>query len=74
MQSKNQLDDFVYGNYHVSDKNIYKLNKDLEEDLVQDQTIKKDLSIRFETWKKKNEIFSAKQQLIPDSIYKAYFK
>ncbi|GGH29725.1 glycosyltransferase [Sphingobacterium alkalisoli] len=74
MQSKNQLSDFVYRNYHLSDGKLYKLDKRLNGDLISDVSARELLLHRFETFKHKNKFFHTKKKLLPDSVYRGYFE
>ncbi|WP_353140142.1 sulfatase-like hydrolase/transferase, partial [Pseudopedobacter sp.] len=73
MQSKNQLIDFVSGNYHLSGGKLYKLDGQLNEDLVDDAITHKAVSARFESFKRKNKKFYTQKKLVPDSVYSNYF-
>ncbi|WP_104382347.1 sulfatase-like hydrolase/transferase [Sphingobacterium sp. HMA12] len=72
MQSKNQLIDFVRGNYHLSEGQLYKLDGTLDEDIASDGA-KEELSKRFELFKRKNKLFYTQKRLLPDSVYANYF-
>lgn len=74
MQSKNQLIDFVYGNYHLVEDNLYKLDSDLREVLIDDAAAKDVVKYRFDRYKDANRRFVEQQKLIPDSIYYDFFK
>lgn len=73
MQSKNQLIDFVYGDYHLSDGQLYKLDAHLNEDPIVDESSRQLLSNHFNTFKQKNKRFYTTKRLFPDSIYTNYF-
>lgn len=74
MQSKNQLIDFVYGDYHLSDGQLYQLDAHMNEEPIVDESSRELLSKRFNTFKNKNKRFYTSKQLFPDSIYTNYFK
>lgn len=74
MQSKNQLIDFVYGDYHISDGQLYKLDATLNEEPLSEGSERDLLIKRFELFKRQNKQFYTKKQLLPDSIFKNYFK
>ncbi|TJZ61476.1 glycosyltransferase [Sphingobacterium olei] len=73
MQSKNQLTDFVYRNYHLSDGKLYKLDRRLNADPITDASARELLLHRFDTFKHNNKFFYAKKELLPDSLYRVYF-
>jgi len=73
MQSKNQLIDFVRGNYHLSEGQLYQLDGTLNEDMAPDNA-KEELSKRFELFKRKNKLFYTQKRLLPDSVYVNYFR
>lgn len=73
MQSKNQLIDFVYGDYHLSSDKLYKLDSYLNEDIIDDAALYKAISSRFESFKRENQKFSMQNKLAPDSVYANYF-
>lgn len=73
MQSKNQLADFVRGNYHLSEGQLYQLDGTLNEDVASDAA-KEEMSKRFELFKRKNKLFYTQKQLLPDSVYSNYFR
>lgn len=73
MQSKNQLIDFVLGNYHLSEAQLYKLDNELNEDIASESSVQESLTRRFELFKRKNKLFYTQKQLLPDSVYSNYF-
>ncbi|MDF2517069.1 MAG: glycosyl transferase family 2 [Sphingobacterium sp.] len=73
MQSKNQLADFVRGNYHLSEGQLYQLDGTLNEDIASDAA-KEEMSKHFELFKRKNKLFYTQKQLLPDSVYSNYFR
>lgn len=74
MQSKSQLIDFVSADLHLNSGAVYKLNKDLSEDRIDNKSSAEELSQRFETFKKMNRQFTSKMKLLPDSVFTSYFK
>lgn len=74
MQSKNQLIDFVYGNYHLSDGHLYKLDAKLGEEPLSDAAIQEVITHRFDVFKRANRVFYTRKQVIPDSVYAGYFE
>lgn len=74
MQSKNQLIDFVWGNFHIADDQLFKLNAKLDAEPISDASLKEILMRRFDAFKRANKEFYNRKQLLPDSIYNQYFK
>jgi len=72
MQTKTNLDDFIMGEYHLNGDNLYKLNKELGEDLVEDEAEKDLLRGAFEQFKQRNSQIITGKKIIPDSIYSKY--
>ncbi|WP_400263430.1 LTA synthase family protein [Sphingobacterium sp. SG20118] len=73
MQSKNQLIDFVYGDYHLSDGQLYKVDMNFDEESLTNENVLEQLMKRFDNFKLKNKQFYRQKQLLPDSIYTNYF-
>ncbi|HCU46372.1 MAG TPA: hypothetical protein DF610_17440, partial [Sphingobacterium sp.] len=69
-----QLIDFVYGDYHLSDGQLYQLDAHMNEEPIVDESSRELLSKRFNTFKNNNKRFYTSKQLFPDSIYTNYFK
>src|SRR5690606_16003177 len=74
MQSKSQLIDFVSADLHLNSGTLYKLNKDLSEDGIDNKSGAEELNQRFDTFKKMNRQFTSKMKLLPDSAFRSYFK
>ncbi|WP_293945244.1 MULTISPECIES: sulfatase-like hydrolase/transferase [unclassified Sphingobacterium] len=72
MQSKSQLIDFVRGNYHLSEGQLYKLDGNLNEDPAPDN-MKDEMYRHFDLFKRKNKLFYTQKRLLPDSVYTNYF-
>lgn len=72
MQTKTNMDDFIMGEYHLNGDNLYKLNKELGEDLVEDEAEKALLKGAFEQFKQRNSQIITGKKIIPDSIYSKY--
>ncbi len=73
MKSKSQLIDYVYGNYHLEDKQLYQL-KNLEESLINRPAMFKKINQNFNQFKTMNSKFYETQKLLPDSVVTNYFK
>ncbi|TVZ28709.1 putative sulfatase [Gillisia sp. Hel_I_86] len=72
MQTKTNLDDFIMGEYHLNGTDLFKLNSELGENLVEDETEKNRLRGAFEQFKQRNSQIIKGKQIIPDSIYSKY--
>ena len=72
-QTKSNLVDFVMDNYHLSDANLFKLNKNMDEVLDTNPVVKAKLQAAFDRFKQKNNLVTAKKSLLPDSIFRAYY-
>ena len=74
MISKNQLIDFIYGKYHLSDEQVFELRSDMQEYEVGDGVSVKEVKKQFELFKRKNDRFYASKSLMPDSLILKYMK
>jgi len=72
MQSKDQLADFISGNYHLNQNNIYSL-KTKNEELIENEAAKNKITKQFNYFKQKNNAFYSSQKLIPDSLILEFF-
>lgn len=73
MQSKTQLIDYIYRDYHLVDNALFKINAKLNEEVISDEVMKKHVEKHFRIFKEKNRIFYNKKELLPDSVFKAFF-
>ena len=74
MQSKSMMSDFVYGTYHLNDKQLFQLKTNLEEDPIDNESAKKELKQRLNAFKKNNAKFYESGKLMPDSVTKKFFE
>lgn len=74
MISKNQLIDFIYGKYHLSNEQVFELRSDMQEYEVGDGVSVKEVKKQFELFKRKNDRFYASKSLMPDSLILKYMK
>ena len=75
MQTKTDLVDFVAGDYHVNQNNLYKLSADLSESPFQDDDKKNQFESLFELFLKRNALLTnGSVRLIPDTILHRYLK
>ncbi|MGV8913914.1 MAG: sulfatase-like hydrolase/transferase [Kaistella sp.] len=73
MQSKNQLIDYVYGKYHLQDKQLLILDN-MKEDVVNDQNTFKKVNESFRQFKNMNSQFYSTKKLMPDSVFVNFMK
>jgi len=67
MQSKDQIADFISGNYHLNQNNLYSV-KIQNEELVENEVTKNKVAKQFNNFKQKNNAFYSSANLIPDSL------
>ena len=72
-QTKSNLVDFVMGNYHLNDANLFKLSKNMDEEPETNPAIKARLQAAFDRFKQKNNLVTAQKPLLPDSIFWGYY-
>lgn len=72
IQNKTDIVDFVMGEYHLNGDNLYKLDENLGEELVNDSEKKKQLIYAFDQFKKRNKIIADGGKIIPDTLFKKY--
>lgn len=72
MQSKDQIADFISGNYHLNHNNLYS-TKTNNEELVENEVAKNKVTKQFNYFKEKNSAFYSSQKLIPDSLIVDFF-
>jgi len=72
IQTKTSLVDFIQGEYHLNGNQLFKLNSDLSEALIQDQDRMNQLTNNFNDFKAKNDKIAQGGKLLPDSIIKKY--
>ncbi|PRD56670.1 sulfatase-like hydrolase/transferase [Sphingobacterium gobiense] len=68
MQSKNQIGDFIFNNYHLNDNRLFVLKANVTEDQVDDQSLVNEINRRFDEFKAKNARFYSSGMLMPDSV------
>lgn len=72
MQTKTEIIDFVMGEYHLNGDKLYRLHSDFSEELVTNETKKKELEYAFNQFKRKNAEIVQGKKLLPDSIIRKY--
>jgi len=73
MQTKNDVIDFVLGQYHLNGETLFSISDNMGEDPLQDNDRISQLQAAFVQYKKRNENFLNSYRLIPDSLYRNYF-
>ena len=73
MQSKYQMEDFVYAGYHLSGANLFKLGTQLQEDLSEQASLKSQVSDKFEHYLKANKQLVTQKKLLADSVFTSFF-
>lgn len=72
IQTKTAIIDFISGKYHLNGDNLYQLNPDLSEDLIEDAPKKRELEAEFYQFKQKNQQIIAGKKIVPDSLINNY--
>jgi uncharacterized sulfatase len=72
MQTKNDIIDFVMGNYLLNGSNLYRLDSTL--DATPDQKANKKIHLQnaFTRFKEDNKAFIATLKIVPDSLLEKY--
>jgi uncharacterized sulfatase len=73
MQTKNDIIDFVMGDYHLNGENIFSISGNMDEEPVRDKEKYNQLMGALNQFKNRNENFIKTSKLIPDSLYQKYF-
>jgi phosphoglycerol transferase MdoB-like AlkP superfamily enzyme len=72
MQTKNDMIDFVMGEYHINGNTLFKLSPDMGEEVVQDDDKLSQLQNAFDAFKKRNNLLINGAKIIPDTISRHY--
>jgi uncharacterized sulfatase len=72
MQTKNDIIDFIMGEYHLNGENLFKLNAELGEDPIHDDEKTSQLKNAFDQFKKRNAQIITGNWIIPDTIQQHY--
>ncbi|MBC7614549.1 MAG: LTA synthase family protein, partial [Pedobacter sp.] len=72
IQTKTAMVDFVYGEYHLNGNQLFKLNSDMNETPIRDESRLNQLMSSFNNFKTKNNKITKGGKLLPDSIIKVY--
>ncbi|MBI5730528.1 MAG: LTA synthase family protein [Ignavibacteriales bacterium] len=70
MRNKNELIDYLYGEYFYSDKTLYKIFRDLSIVSLDDKTIENKIGNEFADYRRRNNYMLQTKKLIPDSLLK----
>jgi uncharacterized sulfatase len=73
MQTKTDIIDFIMGDYHLNEGNLFKINANLSEDPIHDDAKANELRNNF-IFKNRNSLIISGEHIIPDSIHQHYSK
>jgi hypothetical protein len=72
MQTKTDLVDFVAGENHLNNGNLFRLHADLSEDAIADDTIRSTLQGGMEAYRERNNRWLQTRRLWPDTVLWRY--
>jgi hypothetical protein len=72
MQTKTDLVDFVAGENHLNNGNLFRLHADLSEDAIADDSIRMTLESRMEAYRERNNRWLQTRRLWPDTVLQRY--
>jgi len=72
MQNKTDILDFLLGEYHLNGNDLFRLNPQMDEERLNDDSKKNQLLNEFNLFKKRNAVIANGGKIIPDSLYKNY--
>ena len=72
MQTKNEIIDFVMGDYMINANSLFKINHDMNLTPIDNQNKFNQLKAAFDIFKRKNEDFINRKKLVPDSLLQNY--
>lgn len=72
MQTKNDVNDFIMGDYFLDDNDLFQIAPDLDLEPVSDPAKLSRIKAAFNEFKQRNSRFISSNKLIPDSIYQKY--
>jgi len=72
-QTKNDVIDFIMGNFHLNGDNMFSISDNMGEEPMQDNAKLAQVQGAFNQFKSRNEKFIGGAPLVPDSIYSKYF-
>lgn len=72
MQTKNDINDFVFGDYMINGNDLFKINTNMDLLGEEDKEKNNQLQSAFDNFKQRNQKIIQGAKLIPDSVYKQY--
>ncbi|MDG3582828.1 LTA synthase family protein [Galbibacter pacificus] len=72
MQTKVDFVDYLVGTYHLNNNTLYKMNGHMEEYIIENDTLKTQIKVMFDNFKRKNAEISINKPILPDSIIVKY--
>jgi len=72
MQEKSAIVDFIMGDYHLNQQNLFKINGEFGEDLVQDDAKLNQIKGTFNQFLQRNSAIGRGNHIVPDSIIQRY--
>lgn len=69
MQTKNELNDFVYGKFFLNQNTLFAIDDKMGVEPVENEQIKMQLVSELKQYKTRNNLVSKVNRLMPDSIY-----
>ena len=71
-QTKTNLVDFVMDEYHLNGNELFRLNREMRAEPVNDEAKKEELKNAFNQFKRKNAAIIEGKKIIPDSVFAKY--
>lgn len=72
MRNKNELEDYLDGEYFMAENQLFKLSDNMEIDPIDDDSKANEIKARFDTYKINNQKACSENKIIPDSIKNSY--
>jgi phosphoglycerol transferase MdoB-like AlkP superfamily enzyme len=72
IQTKTDMLDFVMGEYHLNGNTLFKLDKDMQEVAIEDESILNQIKNKFDNFKMRNNKVANGAKIWPDSLIKNY--
>ncbi|HPH99645.1 MAG TPA: LTA synthase family protein, partial [Chitinophagaceae bacterium] len=72
MQTKNDINDFVLGDYMINGNDLFKINTNMDLFGEEDKEKNNQLQSAFDNFKQRNQKIIQGAKLIPDSVYRQY--
>lgn len=74
MQTKNELNDFVYGKFFLNQNTLFAIDDKMGLEPVENEQIKLQLANELKQYKTKNNLVSKVNRLMPDTLYNKFGK